>query len=73
MGPENTPYSSGKFLVDIKFPADYPFKPPRVRFTTKVYHPNINSNGAVSIDILSDKWSPALTISKILNSLRTLI
>ncbi|KAI9374644.1 putative glutaryl-CoA dehydrogenase [Aspergillus egyptiacus] len=64
MGPGDSPYSGGVFFLTIHFPTDYPFKPPKVNFTTRIYHPNINSNGSICLDILRDQWSPALTISK---------
>ena len=65
MGPKDSPYENGVFFLDINFPSDYPYKAPRVTFSTKIYHPNINSSGGICLDILKDQWSPALTISKV--------
>jgi len=72
IGPDKSPYAGGVFNLKIKFPADYPFKPPKVWFTTKVYHCNINDQGGICLDILKDNWSPALTISKVLLSICSL-
>eukprot|EP00434_Breviolum_minutum_P005527 symbB.v1.2.004874.t1/scaffold264.1/size247971/15 len=73
MGPPDSPYQGGVFFLNINFPSDYPFKPPKVHFTTKIYHCNVNSNGAICLDILKDQWSPALTISKVLLSISSLL
>mmetsp|Transcript_29483 Transcript_29483/g.65389 ORF Transcript_29483/g.65389 Transcript_29483/m.65389 type:complete len:148 (-) Transcript_29483:110-553(-) len=73
MGPDESPYSGGVFFLDIHFPADYPFKPPKVSFTTRIYHCNINSNGGICLDILKEQWSPALTVSKVLLSICSLL
>jgi ubiquitin-conjugating enzyme E2 D/E len=73
MGPSDSPYAGGVFLVQIHFPPDYPFKPPKVAFRTRVYHPNINSNGSICLDILKEQWSPALTVSKVLLSICSLL
>lgn len=72
-GPADSPFQGGIFKVNIQFPVDYPFKPPRVIFTTKIYHPNINSSGVICLDILKQQWSPALTISKVLLSILSLL
>ena len=73
MGPGESPFEGGVFFLDINFPTDYPYKPPRVTFSTKIYHPNINSSGGICLDILKDQWSPALTISKVLISICSLL
>ena len=73
IGPKDSPYEGGIFQVDIRFPQDYPFKAPKIHFLTKVYHPNINSGGNICLDILKDQWSPALTITKVLLSICSLL
>ena len=69
-GPEDSPYLGGTFKLEMIFPPDYPFKPPKVKFITKIYHPNINSNGAICTDILGSSWSPGMIISKLLLSIQ---
>ena len=73
IGPNETPYEGGIFKLDIYFPSNYPFKPPKCNFITKIYHPNINSAGSICIDILRNNWSPALSVSKILLSISSLL
>lgn len=73
MGPTDTPFEGGIFVLDIRFPENYPYKPPIVSFITKIYHPNINKNGGICLDILKTQWSPALTIGKVLLSISSLL
>lgn len=73
IGPEDTPYAGGTFKLEIRFPVDYPFKPLKIQFKTKVYHININTNGSICVDILQDKWSSVITASKVLLSVSSML
>nr|CAD7397879.1 unnamed protein product [Timema cristinae] len=62
-GPEDSPFEG----------EDYPMSAPKVRFITKIYHPNIDRLGRICLDILKDKWSPALQIRTVLLSIQALL
>ncbi|KAL7409603.1 ubiquitin-conjugating enzyme/RWD-like protein [Mrakia frigida] len=73
-GPTETPYEGGHFEVDILIPDQYPFQPVKMKFITKLYHPNVSSqSGAICLDILKDQWSPVLTLKSTLISLQSLL
>ena len=62
---EHPPYNKGAFKIALAFPTDYPFKPPKVTFSTKIYHPNVDEHGAICIGILKgEAWKPATKIEQ---------
>ena len=72
-GPSETPYEGGIFKLTISITPQYPFSPPSVKFITPIYHPNINQDGMICLDILKGSWSPSLTLEKVLLSISSLL
>merc|ERR1711937_1084050 len=72
-GPQSSAYENGIFKLELFLTEDYPMAPPKVRFLTKIYHPNIDKLGRICLDILKDKWSPALQIRTVLLSIQALL
>jgi len=72
--PDNAPYNKGAFKIEIAFPAEYPFKPPKVLFKTKIYHPNVDEKGQVCLPIISaENWKPATKTDHVVSALISLI
>lgn len=72
-GPADTPFEDGTFKLQIEFSEEYPNKPPKVKFISEMFHPNVYSDGALCLDILQNRWSPSYDVSSILTSIQSLL
>ncbi|VUZ44906.1 unnamed protein product [Hymenolepis diminuta] len=72
-GPKDSPYEGGRFKLQLFLPEEYPMTAPKCLFLTKIYHPNIDNVGRICLDILKEKWSPALQIRTVLLSIQALL
>lgn len=72
-GPADSPFSGGVFVLNMVAPDTYPSSPPQLSFETPIYHSNVSSSGKICLDLLQDKWSPALSISRCLEAVRALL
>ncbi|CAL5404458.1 unnamed protein product [Camellia sinensis] len=72
-GGKGTIYEGLSYKLSLRFPLDYPFKPPQVKFETMCFHPNVDQFGNICLDILQDKWSSAYDCRTILLSIQSLL
>jgi ubiquitin-conjugating enzyme E2 C len=72
-GPDESVYAGLSFKLNISFPADYPYSPPQITFASPIFHPNVDQNGAICLDILQDKWSAIYNVRTTLLSIRSLL
>lgn len=72
-GGKGTMYEGLSYKLSLRFPLDYPFKPPLVKFETMCFHPNVDQFGNICLDILQDKWSSAYDVRTILLSIQSLL
>lgn len=76
-GPADSPYENGSFKLHISVPVNYPFAPPKVRFTTPIYHPNIDTGGRICLDVLKmqpqGSWKPSQNLATVLTSIYLLM
>ena len=73
LGPSNSPYQGAIFHLDIKIPDGYPFKPPKIKFVTPIFHPNINKTGDICLDTITTNWTPIMSIGKVLLGICSLL
>lgn len=72
LSPEEGYYKAGSFSFSVTVTDDYPHKPPKVKCNTRIYHPNIDLDGNVCLNILRQDWKPVLTLSSVLYGLQLL-
>eukprot|EP01098_Paradermamoeba_levis_P008604 TRINITY_DN3564_c0_g1_i1.p1 TRINITY_DN3564_c0_g1~~TRINITY_DN3564_c0_g1_i1.p1 ORF type:complete len:154 (-),score=35.95 TRINITY_DN3564_c0_g1_i1:96-557(-) len=72
-GPDDTAWEGGTFKLSMEFTEEYPNKAPKVKFLSKIFHPNVYADGSICLDILQNQWSPIYDIAAILTSIQSLL
>lgn len=72
-GPPGTPYEDGTFFLELTVPSQYPTAPPKIKFETKIYHPNINEDGSICLDQLKNDWKPNYNLEKAISFIYSLL
>ncbi|KAM2137887.1 hypothetical protein ACFX1Q_010011 [Malus domestica] len=72
-GPAGTPYENGVFHMKLLLSRDFPHSPPKGYFLTKIFHPNIATNGEICVNTLKKDWNPSLGLRHVLIVVRCLL
>lgn len=72
-GSKDTVYEGMIFKLSLIFTNEYPFKPPKLKFLSSCFHPNVDTSGNICLDILQDKWSSAYDVRTVLLSIQSLL
>jgi ubiquitin-conjugating enzyme E2 I len=72
-GRPGTDWENGVYKVLMVFPASYPSRPPVCKFVPALYHPNVYPCGTICLSILSQDWSPSITMTQILCGIQELL
>jgi len=75
IGPDDSPYAKGKFAFDFDIPSEYPFKPPKVKAVTRIYHPNVsNKDGSICLPVITpENWRPQMKMEDVMMAIRQLL
>ncbi|KAK2723295.1 ubiquitin-conjugating enzyme E2 C-like isoform X2 [Artemia franciscana] len=72
-GPKDTVYEGLSYKLSLSFPDGYPYSAPVVKFSTPCFHPNVDTNGNICLDILKEKWSALYDVKSVLISIQSLL
>lgn len=73
LGPRDTPFADGTFLLSIHFDESFPTRPPLIKFVSDMFHPNVYPDGNICLDILQNRWSPTYDVGAVLTSIRSML
>ena len=73
IGPRDTAWEGATLMLQLDFTEEYPNKPPQVKFLSEMFHPNVDADGRICLDILTNQWTPIYDVHAVLLSIQSLL